>query len=92
MPQVLYLSHSVYLNRQHFCGDNTCQKLFPGHISVSCLQTSYSCNAEMQISHYMCTAIIGFTRGRDILYAMYTFVFCKTSRVMYRGVTLSIKI
>ena len=25
---------SVYLNRQHFCGDNTCQKLFLGHVSV----------------------------------------------------------
>ena len=44
--------------------DNTCQKLFPGHISVSCLQTRFSCNAETLISHYMCTAIIGFVRGR----------------------------
>ena len=57
-------AHPVYLNCQHFCGDNTCQKLFPEHISVSCLQTRFSCNAEMLILRYMCTAIIGFARGR----------------------------
>ena len=54
----------LYLNRQHFCSDNTCQKLFPGHISISCLQTRFSCNTEIQISHYMCTAISGLARGR----------------------------
>ena len=39
-------------------------KVVPGHISVSCLQTRFSCNAEMLISHYMRTAIIGFASGR----------------------------
>ena len=47
-----------------FTGNRVILRCNPGHISVSYLQTTFPCNAETLISHYMWIAVIGFTHGR----------------------------
>ena len=42
------------------CSQQHIDQLFSGHIFVSCLITTFSCNTAKLILHNMCTVIIGF--------------------------------